>query len=112
LPTQVSGRNRVWRRLITDAIRNDPAWKGGEYTVQPPSLRTALQMTWLVGSNPVLRQREAPTLAQADGAIDAYIAKNMPLADANDVLYQIEASYDYDPGTALERIRAPLYAVN
>ena len=112
LPTQVSGRNRVWRKLVSDAIRNDPAWKGGEYTTQPPALRTALEMTWLVGSNPVLRQQEAPTRAQADKVIDDFVAKYMPLDDANDVLYQVEASYDYDPGPDLEKIRVPLYAVN
>jgi homoserine O-acetyltransferase/O-succinyltransferase len=112
LPTQVSGRNRVWRRLVIDAIRNDPAWRGGEYATQPPALRTALEMTWLVGSNPALRQQEAPTRAEADSVIDAYVSKNLPLDDANDVLYQVESSYDYDPGPALEKIRAPLYAVN
>ncbi len=112
LPTQVSGRNRVWRRLIIDAIRNDPAWNGGDYATQPPSLRTALEMIWLVGSNPPLRQQEAPTRAQADNVIDAYVAKNLPLDDANDVLYQVESSYDYDPGPGLEKIRAPLFAVN
>lgn len=112
LPTQVSGRNRVWRKLVSDAIRNDPAWKGGEYTTQPPSLRTALEMTWLVGSNPVLRQQEAPTRERADQVIDEYVARYMPLDDANDLLYQIEASYDYDPGPGLGRIRVPLYAVN
>lgn len=112
LPTQVSGRNRVWRRLIIDAIRNDPAWHGGEYTTQPPSLRTALEMLWLVGSNPALRQQEAPTLAAADGVIDAYVSKDMAVDDANDVLYALQASRDYDPGPALEKIRAPLYAVN
>ena len=112
LPTQMSGRNRVWRRVVSDAIRNDPAWKGGEYTTQPPALRTALEMLWLAGSNPVLRQKEAPTRARADEVIDEYVATNLPHDDANDILYQIEASYDYDPGPALEKIRAPLYAVN
>jgi len=112
LPTQMSGRNRVWRRLVSDAIRNDPSWKDGEYTTQPPALRTALEMLWLAGSNPVLRQQEAPTRVKADQVIDEYVAKNMPLDDANDILYQVEASYDYDPGPGLEKIRAPLYAVN
>jgi homoserine O-acetyltransferase len=69
-------------------------------------------MTWLVGSNPVLRQQEAPTREQADSVIDAYVSKYLPLDDANDVLYQVGASFDYDPGPGLERIRAPLYAVN
>ena len=112
LPTQVSGRNRVWRRLVSDAIRNDPAWNGGNYTSQPPSLRTAMEMVWLMGSNPVLRQGEAPTGAEADRVIDAYAAQAAASADANDTLYQVEASHDYDPGPDLEKIRAPLFAVN
>ncbi len=78
LPTQVSGRNRVWRRTLIDAIRNDPAWQGGNYTVQPPSLTTAREMLWLAGSNPVRRQDEAPTLAKADAVIDEYVAKFQP----------------------------------
>jgi len=112
LPTQISGRNRVWRRLVSDAIRNDPQWQGGEYRAQPPSLRTALQMIWLLGSNPALRQQEAPTLAAADRVIDAAVSDNLKTQDANDILYAIEASQDYDPGPALEKIEAPLYAVN
>jgi homoserine O-acetyltransferase len=112
LPTQISGRNRVWRKTIIDAITHDPAWKGGEYQTQPPSLRTAIEMFWLVGSNPVLRQQEAPTLARADEVIDAYVEHNLQIDDANDVLYQLAASQDYDPGPALEKIAAPLIAVN
>jgi homoserine O-acetyltransferase len=112
LPTQVSGRNRVWRRLVIDAIRNDPAWLGGEYRTQPPALRTAIEMIWLVGSNPVLRQQEAATRAQADQVIDSYLNEHMKSDDANDLLYAVDASRDYDPGPALERIEAPLLAIN
>lgn len=112
LPTQISGRNRVWRRTLIDAIRNDPAWRGGDYASEPPSLRTALEMLWLAGSNPVLRQEEAPTLAQADRAIDAYVAEGLKTHDANDLLYAFEASRDYDPGPGLGKITAPLLAVN
>ena len=112
LPTQIAGRNRVWRRTVIDAIRNDPAWQGGEYKSEPPSLRTDIEMLWLMGSNPVLRQQEAPTLARADEVIDAYVEENLKTHDANDVLYAVSASYDYDPGPGLEKIRAPLLAVN
>ncbi len=112
LPMQISGRNRVWRRVVIDAIRNDPAWKNGEYTAQPPSLRTAEEMLYLVGSNTVLRQRELPTLARADSALDASVTASMRTADANDMLYQVQASFDYDPGPDLEKIRAPLFAIN
>jgi len=112
LPTQISGRNRVWRKTIIDAITHDPDWQGGEYTAEPPSLRTALQMIWLVGSNPVLRYEEAPTLAKADEVIDAVVARGMKSEDANDILYAVSASRDYDPGPGLEKIQAPLTAVN
>src|SRR5262245_59539288 len=112
LPTQISGRNRVWRRVVIDAIRNDPAWRGGDYETQPPSLRTAAEMLFLMGSNPELRQRQMPTLAASDAALDAAIATSLRTDDANDLLYQLEASRDYDPGPGLEMIRAPLLAVN
>lgn len=115
LPTQISGRNRAWRRLVIDAIRNDPAWNNGEYPAaagQPPSLRTAAEMLWLMSSNPVLRQKEAPTLREADGKIDKFVGDYMKTGDANDMLYALEASHDYDPGPSLEKIRAPLVAIN
>ena len=112
LPTQVSGRNRAWRRLIIDAIRNDPDWHGGDYTTQPPALRTATEMLWWVSSNPIVRQNEAPTLAQADLVLDQYVAEHIKTEDANDVLYALDASHDYDPGPGLEKIRAPLLAIN
>jgi homoserine O-acetyltransferase/O-succinyltransferase len=112
LPTQISGRNRVWRRTVIDAIRNDPAWNGGSYTVQPPSLRTAAEIIFFMGSNPMLRQAQMPTLAKADEVLDAYVATAMKDNDANDVLYQVSASWDYDPGPGLEKIRVPLIAIN
>jgi homoserine O-acetyltransferase/O-succinyltransferase len=97
---------------VIDAIRNDPEWRGGDYATQPHSLRTAAQMLWLVGSNPVRRQREAPTRADADRAIDSYVATYVKANDANDILYALEASSDYDPAPAVERIVAPLLAIN
>src|SRR5687767_5689282 len=112
LPAQISGRNRIWRRVIIDAIRNDPEWNGGNYTTQPQSLRTAQLMLFLVGGNPILRQQMMPTLSQSDRVLDAVIAQGIQGSDANDLLYGIEASRDYDPGPALEKIRAPLFAVN
>jgi homoserine O-acetyltransferase len=112
LPTQISGRNRAWRRTIIDAIRNDPAWNGGEYKTQPPSLRTAAELLWFMSSNPVLRQKEAPTLAKTDEVLDKFVEQIVKTDDANDVLYALEASHDYDPGANLEKIRAPLLAMN
>ena len=112
LPTQISGRNRVWRRVVIDAIRNDPEWKGGEYQVQPPSLRTAAEVLFFMSSNPVVRQRNMPTREASDAALDEFVAREMKSSDANDVLYAVEASRDYDPGPALGSIKSPLLAVN
>jgi homoserine O-acetyltransferase len=112
LPTQISGRNRAWRRMVIDAIRHDPEWRGGDYSSQPQSLRTAAQMLWLMSSNPILRQKESPTLAKTDEALDKFVADYFKTGDANDMLYALEASHDYDPGPGLEKIRAPLVAVN
>jgi homoserine O-acetyltransferase len=112
LPTQISGRNRAWRRMVIDAIRSDPAWNGGDYKTQPPSLRTAAEMLWFMSSNPVLRQKDAPTLAKTDEVLDKFVDQIVKTDDANDVLYALEASHDYDPGPNLEKIRAPLLAIN
>jgi homoserine O-acetyltransferase/O-succinyltransferase len=112
LPTQISGRNRAWRRMVIDAIRNDPAWNDGDYKTQPPSLRTAAEMLWFMSSNPVLRQKDAPTLAKTDEVLDKFVEQIIKTDDANDVLYALEASHDYDPGPNLEKIQAPLLAIN
>ena len=112
LPTQISGRNRAWRRVVIDAIRQDPEWRGGDYERQPQSLRTAAQMLWLMSSNPVQRQLAAPDLARSDAALDVYVTNYLKTGDANDFLYALEASHDYDPGPGLERIKAPLLAIN
>lgn len=112
LPIQVSGRNRVWRRMISDAIRGDTEWRNGNYTTQPPSLRLAGQVAFFMSSNPVLRQRTMPTLARSDEVLDDFVAAFLAHADANDMLYAIESSYDYDPAPALGQIKARLVAIN
>jgi homoserine O-acetyltransferase len=112
LPTQISGRNRVWRRAIIDSIRNDPEWKGGDYTVQPPCLRAAEEILFFMGSNPVRRQQAMPTLAASDAVLDHYVDEEVRHGDANDLLYAVSASRDYDPGPGLGGIRARLLAVN
>jgi len=112
LPTEISGRNRAWRKLSIDAIRNDPAWKNGEYSAAPPSMRTTAQMLWLMSSNPVLRQKEAPDLKKTDEVFDKFVSDYLKNGDANDMLYALEASHDYDPGPGLEKIQAPLLAIN
>ncbi|HXY70584.1 MAG TPA: alpha/beta fold hydrolase, partial [Gemmatimonadales bacterium] len=112
LPTAIAGRNRMMRRMILDDIRDDPAWQGGDYTAQPPGLAAALQLLWVMSSAPVVQQRAAPTRDSADAAIRRWRAGAERAYDANDVWYAFDASREYDPSTALDRIRAPLLAIN
>ena len=112
LPTQIAGRNRMWRRLVSDDIRGDPDWNGGNYTRQPGGLRAALQLLFIAGSSPLQLQRLAPTRDAADGYISRWLDARLAGGDANDLLYQVEASRDYDPSPALERITAPVLAIN
>jgi homoserine O-acetyltransferase len=112
LPGQVSGRNRMERRLIVDAIRNDPQWRNGDYDAQPPSLATALQMIQITGGSARQFHAEAPTLEATDRLFDQRIAARLKTSDANDLLYAWEASWDYDPSPGLEGIRAAVTAVN
>ncbi len=111
-PTQIAGRNRMMRRMIMDDIRNDPDWKGGEYTAPPRGLRSAMGMLFMMTSAPLVQQRQAPTRAAADSAITAYLDARVKVTDANDMLYQFDASRDYDPSPFLERITAPVLAIN
>lgn len=112
LPTQISGRNRVWRKIISEAIRSDPQWRNGEYQSQPPSLKIAAQILFLMGSSPLLRYQEGPTRQKADELLEREVASSLATLDTNDLLYSVESSDDYDPGPALEKIRAPLLAIN
>jgi homoserine O-acetyltransferase len=102
----------MWRRIIIDEIRNDPTWENGEYKATPRAMHTVAAMMSLMADNPVNRFRQAPTLAQADRMFDNGVAGYVRTLDANDALYAFEASRDYDPGPDLEKIQAPLLAVN
>jgi homoserine O-acetyltransferase len=113
LPVQIAGRNRIWRKMAMDAIRSDPQWKGGDYTEEPQQgLRTALDLLLIAGSAPLLLQKNLPTREAADDYLEQYFRDHMPGLDANDLLYQINASRDYDPLPGLEKIRAPVMYVN
>ncbi|MCU0619857.1 MAG: alpha/beta fold hydrolase [Gemmatimonadaceae bacterium] len=112
LPTQIAGRNRMLRTMAMDAIRTDPEWQGGQYTVQPRGLRTALGVLFVMSSAPLVQQAQAPTQAAADSAIRAFLDGRLRTTDANDFLYQFDASSDYDPSPHLERIATPILHVN
>jgi homoserine O-acetyltransferase len=112
LPTEMSGRNWMTRRLIIDSIRNDPDWQGGYYARQPKGVQRAVVFYGLAtnGGNQGL-QRLAPTREQADALLDERL--NAPFtADANDLLYQWDASRDYNAVHGLEKIRARLLVIN
>jgi homoserine O-acetyltransferase len=111
-PRQIAGRNRMMRRLISQSIRTDPEWKDGNYTAQPHSLFGALEMLYMMTSSPLYLQSAAPTRDSADSYIDSWIRARMRTTDANDFIYQFEASSDYDPAPGLEKIRAPVLAIN
>jgi homoserine O-acetyltransferase/O-succinyltransferase len=112
VPTQIAGRNRMLRRMILDDIRTDPEWRGGDYTVQPRGLRAALQILFIMTSAPLVQQRTAATRDSADSFITRWLDARMAATDANDMLYQFDASRDYDPSEGLERITAPVLAIN
>jgi homoserine O-acetyltransferase len=113
LPVQIAGRNRVWRRMLMDAIRSDPDWKGGDYQAQPRAgLRAALDLLLIAGSAPLYLQKSYASRDSADRYLDDYFTARMPGLDANDLLYQVDASRDYDPSPGLERIEAPVMFVN
>jgi homoserine O-acetyltransferase len=113
LPTQIAGRNRMMRRTAMDSIRSDPEWKNGDYEAQPKAGLTGAIYTLLyMGSSPLQWQKNAPTRDEADRYFDEQVQNRLKTMDANDTLYQFDASRDYDPGPALETIRAPLVAIN
>ena len=113
LPVQIAGRNRMWRKMIVDAIENDPAWNGGDYKSEPrEGLRAAADMLVIAGSAPLLMQKLYPTRDKADAFLEQTVNAYMNEFDANDLLYQVAASADYDPSAGLGRIRAHVMWVN
>lgn len=112
VPMQIAGRNRMMRRLISQSIRTDPEWRGGNYTAQPHGLFGALEILFMMTSSPLYLQTAAPTRDSADAYIDSWVRARMRTTDANDFMYQFEASFDYDPSPGLEKIRVPVLAIN
>jgi homoserine O-acetyltransferase len=112
-PVQIAGRNRIWRKMVMDAIRNDPDWKAGEYTSEPEqALRTVLDFLLIAGSAPLYMQKTLPTRDAADKYLDEYFKARMPGLDANDTLYHVNASRNYDPSSQLDKIKAPVMFIN
>jgi homoserine O-acetyltransferase len=111
-PVEIAGRNRIWRRALMDTIRNDPQWNNGEYASQPHSVRSALALLVIMGANPYRAQNDLPTRQQADDYLENQIATRVKTTDANDLIYCIDSSRDYNPEPHLQDIIAPLTAIN
>jgi homoserine O-acetyltransferase len=113
LPVQLAGRNRMMRYMAIQAIKQDPAWFDGEYKTQPvQGLRTANEMILIMGSSPLQMQKQAPTREQAEQYIDRALARNMAYSDANNMLFYINASRNYDPSPHLDQIKTPVLWIN
>ena len=112
-PTQIAGRNRMWRKMVIDGITSDPAWMGGDYRTEPQmALRIASDMLVLAGSAPHQMQKAERDRDTADAYLAKTIGRDMADLDANDILYAVSASRNYDPSANLERITVPVMWIN
>jgi len=113
LPVPLAGRNRMMRYMAIEAIKNDPAWIGGEYKSEPKQgLHNANEMIFIMGSSPLQMQKNAPTRELAEKYVDAALARMDANIDANDLLFYVNASRNYDPSPHLDRITAPVLWIN
>ena len=113
LPAPLAGRNRMWRTMITEGIRQDPQWQGGDYKDQPKeALRAAVGMMLIAGSGALELQQLAGSGDAAASYLDKYVEHRMPTLDANDLLYAVNSSQDYDPSPRLGTITARVLHIN
>ena len=113
LPVQIAGRNRLWRRMVTDGVRQDPEWKNGDYTTEPrAALQIGADFLMIAGSAPLLMQKNLPTRDAADKFLDDSMKRITATMDANDFLYAVSSSRNYDPEAKLGTIKAPVMFVN
>jgi homoserine O-acetyltransferase len=112
-PVEIAGRNRMWRRMAMQAIKDDPEWQGGEYKTQPMrALVAAENLLLIAGSVPLFWQKQAGTRDAADKFYEDRLKTAVARLDANDLLYQLDSSREYNPQPKLEMIKAPLLAIN
>ena len=112
LPVELAGRNRMWRYMAMQAIRDDPAWHNGDYTAQPPSLRTANEFLLIAGLAPLQAQKAAPTRAAAEAYVERSLKASVANTDANDLLYYVNASRNYNPAAQIHSISVPVMWIN
>ena len=111
-PVEIAGRNRVWRKALVDAIVSDPSWNGGNYTEPPRGMASAIGFLVMATSTPMQWQRQFSTKDAADKWLADQVASRTRNTDANDMIYYFRASEDYNPLPHLEKIAAPLLAIN
>lgn len=112
-PVPITGRNRLWRKLVIDGIRDDPDWKNGDYTTEPTdALKTAGEMFYIAGGSALRMQKDLATRAASDTADEEFVKRFSAAHDANDLLYAMNASWNYDPSAELEKITVPVMFVN
>jgi homoserine O-acetyltransferase len=113
LPVEIAGMNRFWRKAAMESIKADPAWKGGDYDAQPAlGLRGAVNLLLVMGAAPQAWQAQAPTREAAETYYNTRLEADLPRRDANDLIYQLDASRSYDPSRGLEKITIPVTWVN
>jgi homoserine O-acetyltransferase len=113
LPVQIAGRNRLWREMVMEGIRQDPEWNNGDYKTEPrAALEISADFLLIAGSAPLLMQKNLPTRDDADKYLDESMKHTMATLDANDLLYAVNASRNYDPSAKLETIKTPVMFVN
>jgi homoserine O-acetyltransferase/O-succinyltransferase len=113
LPVELAGRNRMWRYMAMQMIRDDPAWKNGDYTTEPiEGLRGANDLILIAGSAPLQMQKKYPTRTSAEAYVDHTMDNLIAHTDANNFLYYVDASRNYNPGPKLGAITAPVLWIN
>lgn len=113
LPVEIAGRNRMMRYMAIQDIKLDPAWMGGEYKTEPQDgLRGANEILLVMGSAPLVAQKQAPTRQAAEEYVDKYLARTMASTDANDMIFYLNASRNYNPEPKLEMIKTPVLWIN
>jgi homoserine O-acetyltransferase/O-succinyltransferase len=113
LPVQIAGRNRLWRKMVIEGVRQDPEWKNGEYSTEPRAAsQIGADFLLIAGSAPLLMQKNLSTRDAADKYLDDSMKRISATMDANDFLYAVSSSRNYDPEAKLGTIKAPVMFVN
>jgi homoserine O-acetyltransferase len=112
LPVQIAGRNRMLRKLLMESITSDPGWMNGDYKQQPYGLRSAVALLLAAAGSSLQMYKDYPTRDKADAYVESAMRRNLEEADANDLLYQFNASRNYDPSGKLASVKVPVMFVN